>query len=174
MSNPRRVFLTLVALALFGCGAPALPKSEHPMLGHALTSTRGWRVEADHMGEWISVPVPGKVTVIDFWSTTCEPCIREMPVLERLWRESDPAEVQVVGVAVDEEPGEVRKALPSLGVTFPMLIDSAGVLSGMYRVGGGVPATFVLDREGRLRFFTGGDGGGVSHVEEAIRALAAE
>ena len=105
MSNPRRVFLTLVALVLVGCGAPALPKSEHPVLGQVLTSARGWRAEADHMGEWISVPVPGKVTVIDFWSTTCEPCIREMPVLERLWRESDPAKVQVVGVAVDEEPG---------------------------------------------------------------------
>jgi thiol-disulfide isomerase/thioredoxin len=144
------------------------------MLGQTPAPARGWRVEADRVGEWIPVPAPGKVTVVDFWSTFCEPCTKAMPELERLWRAADPAEVQFVGVAVDDEPGAVRQMLPSLGVTFPMVIDSAEILSGLYKVGGSVPATFVLDRQGRLRFFSGGGDGSVDRVGEAVRSLAAE
>jgi len=144
------------------------------MMGKALAHARGWRVEADHVGEWIPIPAPGKVTVVDFWSTFCEPCMKAMPDLERLWRASDPAEVQIVGVAVDDEPGAVRQALPSLGVTFPMVIDSAEVLSGLYKIGGSVPATFVIDRRGRLRFFSSGESGSGDRVGQAVRALAAE
>jgi thiol-disulfide isomerase/thioredoxin len=162
------------AIALLASCGPSLPPSEHALLGQAPAPARGWRVEADRVGEWIPIPAPGKVTVVDFWSTTCEPCMKAMPELERLWRASDPAAVQVVGVAVDEEPGDVRQVLPSLGVTFPMVIDSAGVLMGIYKVGGSVPATYVLDRQGRLRFFSGGEDGGVDRVAQAVRALAAE
>jgi peroxiredoxin len=144
------------------------------MMGKALAQARGWRVEADRVGEWIPIPEPGKVTVVDFWSTFCEPCTKAMPELERLWRASDPAEVQIVGVAVDDEPGAVRQMIPALGVTFPMVIDSAEILSGLYKVGGSVPATFVIDRQGRLRFFSGGGDGDVDRVGEAVRALAAE
>jgi len=174
MPSARRVLLILVTLVAASCGAPAIPKSEHAMMGQALTPAQGWRVEVDHVGEWIPVPAPGRVTILDFWSTTCEPCIKAMPDLERLWRTSDPAKVQVIGVAVDEEPGGVQKLLPSLGVSFPMLIDSAAVLSGIYKIGGQVPATFVIDREGRLRFFSGGEDGSTDRVAQAVQALAKE
>jgi cytochrome c biogenesis protein CcmG, thiol:disulfide interchange protein DsbE len=174
MHSARHALPILVALVAVSCGAPGVPRSDHPRLGQTFESARGWRVEADHVGEWIPLPAPGRITVVDFWSTYCEPCIQAMPELERLWRRSDPAKVQVVGVAVDEEPGPVQKILPTLGVTFPMLIDSAAALSGAYRIGGEVPATFVIDRAGRLRFFTGGDEASTKRVSEAVDALLAE
>jgi thiol-disulfide isomerase/thioredoxin len=160
------------AVVLLSCG-PSLPPSQHALLEQAPESLRGWRVEQDHVGEWVPVPEPSKVTVIDFWSTSCEPCIRAMPELERLWSGSDRNRVQVLGVAIDDEPAEIQRMLPTLGVTFPMLIDSAGALSGAYKVGGSIPATFVLDRQGRVRFFSGG-AGGIDEVADAIEALLAE
>jgi thiol-disulfide isomerase/thioredoxin len=174
MPIARHALPMLLVLAAVSCGAPGVPASSHPRMGQAFEPARGWRVEADHVGEWIPLPAPGRITVVDFWSTYCAPCIQAMPELERLWRSSDPAKIQVVGIAVDEEPVTVQKMLPSLGVTFPMLIDSAAALSGVYRIGGEVPATFVIDRAGRLRFFTGGDEASTKRVSEAVDALLAE
>jgi peroxiredoxin len=170
VANP---FATLLSIfTVVACGQPR-PPSQHAILDLAPEPQRGWRVEADHVGEWMPVPAPGMITVIDFWSTTCTPCIEAMPALEQLWRETDRTRVQVLGVAMDEEPVQIQRALPALGVTFPMLIDSAGALSGAYKVGGVVPATFVLDRRGRVRFYANGEEG-LSRVAEVVLALLDE
>jgi len=169
------LMITLIAscLSASACAGRGPVSDPHDLLGTFPTPERGWRVEPSHVGEWIAVPARGLITVIDFWSTSCEPCMKAMPDLERIWQRHRGAGLQVVGVAIDEEPAEIQRMLPSLGVTFPMLIDSAQVLSGPYRVGSRVPATFVLDRQGRVRFFSGGEGD-IDQVADAVRALVAE
>ncbi len=60
-----------MALAVFAAGCAALVATDpHAALGVEPRSVRGWRVEGGHVGESLEIPAPGKVTVLDFWSTS--------------------------------------------------------------------------------------------------------
>jgi thiol-disulfide isomerase/thioredoxin len=173
----QRFIALLFAIApVAACGA-ALPATDpHPAMGLRVAGERGWRLETDHVGEWIPVPAPGVVTVVDFWSSTCAPCIASIPELERLWRASDGTRVRYVGVSVDEEASDARRALEEKvagPVTFPMVIDGrAARLGGAFRVGGSVPSTFVVDRDGVIRFYADGSEGDLARLDRIVRALS--
>jgi thiol-disulfide isomerase/thioredoxin len=164
------------ALVLTACGAALPPTDPHAALGLRVAEERGWRLETDRVGEWVPVPAPGMVTVVDFWSSTCAPCLASIPELERLWRASDKTRVRFIGVSVDEEAADARRALEgkALGpVTFPMVIDGkAAKLGGAFRIGGTVPSTFVVDRDGVIRFYADGSDGDLARLDQVVRALS--
>lgn len=69
----------------------------------------------------------GRTRVINFWATWCEPCRREMPLLEQFQQAVDPARVQVIGIAVDRlDP--VMRFLGETGVTYPNLVGQADAM----------------------------------------------
>lgn len=125
-------------------------------------------------GRFVSFPVKGKVTVIDFWATSCVPCKKLMPEIEALYTEKKDAGVEVIGIAIDDNPGLVQKTLAERGVTYETIMDPASNLQGAYRVTE-LPQTFVFDRTGTLRFFTkGGELAEVAQIREAVDALLGE
>lgn len=91
----------------------------------------------------------GRVVVINFWSSWCSPCRREMPALEQVWQRLRPAGVVLLGVAIQDDPTVVKRFLEESGVTFPVLMDTDGTVSQQWPFSG-IPATFVLDRQGRI------------------------
>lgn len=91
----------------------------------------------------------GRVVVVNFWSTWCAPCRREMPALEDAWQRLRPSGVMVLGVAIQDDPEMVERFLQETRVTFPILIDRDGGVSQRWSFSG-IPATFVLDKEGRI------------------------
>ncbi len=94
----------------------------------------------------------GKTAVlINFWATWCPPCREEMPTLERLSR-SRGGRVQVLGISLDTvNAAKVRAFVRELGITFPILLDPDLSVGKLYRVRG-LPTSFVLDRDGIVRF----------------------
>ncbi|MCG6957909.1 MAG: TlpA family protein disulfide reductase [Gemmatimonadetes bacterium] len=89
----------------------------------------------------------GDVLVLNFWATWCVPCVAEMPALERL-REAT-AEFGVHFAYVTREPGDVvRPFVQKRGMRLPVYL-TAEEAPECFR-SRAIPATFVLDRSGRI------------------------
>ena len=99
--------------------------------------------------------VRGKVVLVNFWATWCAECRPEMPAFERLHRELGSRGLAVVGVNAREPAPVVRRYASELGLTFPLVLDPDGVLNTRYGVVG-LPATFVVARDGRAVAFAVG------------------
>jgi thiol-disulfide isomerase/thioredoxin len=165
---PARVLRSIVlgaALVLSSCAPRVVPPSKHPLVAtQPRVVTR-----PDLQGRLLQLPAAKVVTVIDFWATYCEPCKASIPRFEQLGRR---AGVAMLGVAVEEDSGLVAAEASRLGASYPILLDQGDVLRGLYRVAE-LPATFVLDRQGRVRFAAVG-GGHDDAIEAAVDALLAE
>jgi thiol-disulfide isomerase/thioredoxin len=91
---------------------------------------------------------PGKPIVINFWSSTCAPCIREMPVIEQVWAESNNG-VDFIGLDYVEMAEAGQAMIDRTGITYPVGRDPRGTL--LRALGGnGLPYTVVVDPNGRI------------------------
>lgn len=92
----------------------------------------------------------GNVVAINFWATWCPPCREEIPDLIELQEEMN-EEVLFVGVSLDEGgPEKVRTFAEEFGINYPIVIDD-GTVAQKYGPIRGIPTTFLVDREGRVR-----------------------
>ncbi len=118
----------------------------------------------------------GRILLVDFWATWCEPCLRELPELAKLHKRLA-GRFQLVTISVDdaEQEADVRKFLAKFGVPGPHYIkrtgdDDAFIRSVDPNWSGALPALFLYDRQGRrVRSFVGETEIGV--IEAAIRKL---
>ena len=94
----------------------------------------------------------GKVIVLNFWASWCVECRAEMPALERLQREFAARGFAVVGVNARESKEVAARYVRELGLTFPVVLDADGKINVLYGVIG-LPATFVVGRDGRAIAF---------------------
>jgi peroxiredoxin len=92
----------------------------------------------------------GKIVVINFWATWCEPCKVEMPFLEKL-HSSSQKQLEILAVNFDEPSQQVQQFAEEYQLSFPILLDPGGNVQNLYRVRG-YPTTFILDEEGIVRF----------------------
>lgn len=92
----------------------------------------------------------GKVVLVNLWATWCAPCKVEMPSLSRLQAQLGGADFAVLPISLDRQGADLpRKFLTSNGLgNLPLLIDpSAGLAGKLDAIG--LPASIILDREGR-------------------------
>ena len=97
------------------------------------------------LGQW-----KGKVLIVNFWATWCEPCKEEMPRFIKLQDEFGPKGLQFVGVAIDQ-PEKVRAFAKDIGLNYPTLVGGYGAIELSKTLGnrvGALPFTVVLDRAG--------------------------
>jgi len=90
----------------------------------------------------------GQVVLLNFWATWCLECRPERPTLEVLHRRFGARGLAVVGVNTRERPLVVRNYVRELRLTFPLLLDSDGTVTGRFGVIG-LPTTFLFGRNGR-------------------------
>ncbi len=92
----------------------------------------------------------GRVVLLNIWATWCAPCVEEMPSMEKLHQELKDEKFVILAVSIDEPGAEVvRPFMKKHKLNFPALIDSAGILTQLYRTSG-VPESFIIDKQGRI------------------------
>jgi len=91
----------------------------------------------------------GKTVLLNFWASWCKPCVREMPLLDELYRANE-SNLELISVNVGDSRGTVNAFLTELDISFPVIIDITGKVSDLYRVIG-LPATFIIDASGTFR-----------------------
>lgn len=99
----------------------------------------------------------GQVVLINLWATWCGPCVVEMPSIQRLYSRYRDRGFKVVAVAVDDPPFTelVRTFVRERGLTFEVLHEGSGRIEQDYGARG-IPATYVLGRDGRIRLIRQG------------------
>jgi len=92
----------------------------------------------------------GKVVLVNFWATWCEPCRQEAPILEEFYRAQHDNGLEIVGLSVNRprERGAIQKSMQ--GVTYPVAIAAEASSNGFGAVRL-LPVTYVIDREGIVR-----------------------
>ena len=120
---------------------PVMPASLPPL---AFPDQKG--VERK-LTDWRGAPL-----LVNFWATWCEPCRREIPLLERLRRESGAEHLQVVGIAVDERAAALKYA-QAMHIDYPILAGGEDAGSAAINALGqeqGLPFSIFVDREGDI------------------------
>ena len=146
----RRAALTLgcaLVLTLAGCRrVPEQPEGPSPYLGSLLLPAVG-----PTPYEWRRLN--GSVVMVAFFATWCFPCLAELPTLEALQKEHGPQGFQVVLVGLDLEGERVLGPFAEqYALNFPVLVSTEDMQQGRSAFGliPALPATFLLDREGRV------------------------
>ncbi len=130
-----------IALLLASCyGGPSNPDIR---IGKAIPS---FELAALDGGEISSESYLGKPVVLNFWATWCHPCLKEIPTLKAIDKDS-PAEVVTIAIDVEGED-IVRPFVEKHGIDYTVLIGDAGVIQ-RYN-GTGIPYTLVLDSALRI------------------------
>lgn len=91
-----------------------------------------------------------KVVFLNFWATWCPPCKEEMPSMERLYRRFKARGFTILALSIDAgDPEAVEAFTKRLGLTFPIGLDARLEVANLYAVRG-LPASFLIDRSGRI------------------------
>jgi thiol-disulfide isomerase/thioredoxin len=138
----------LAAAGLAACAAPRPVARTSPRIGKPVELALG-----DISGRRVDVAAEeGKVRIIDFWATWCEPCRDELPFLDALQRQLGPSGLSIYAVSVDEDAAQIALFLREVPVSIPILWDKGGIrYTGLYDIQR-LPTTFIVDRRGIVRF----------------------
>jgi len=98
----------------------------------------------------------GRVVVVNFWATWCDPCKEEMPSLQRLRERMSGRPLEILTVNYGEFREKIAPFLEREGITLPVLLDTQKDTAKGWKVGG-LPMTFVIDAKGRVRYSVYGE-----------------
>jgi thiol-disulfide isomerase/thioredoxin len=153
MLRPCLLFLSFAVAGLAGCNQhPASPTQPVIAAGEVGSRLPDFSVKDLQGRPLSSADLRGKVVLVDFWATWCQPCKKEMPGYQKLADRYSTGGLVVIGFKFDtmpdmEDPLQFAKGI---GVRYPLAVATEDVKQ---RFGGieGLPTTMIYDRQGILR-----------------------
>jgi peroxiredoxin len=96
----------------------------------------------------------GKVVLLDFWAAWCNPCRIEMPNVIKVYNEFRNRGFEIIGVSLDRDETQFRNFIKENKMTWPEIYDGQawGSSVGQLYAVNSIPATFLIDRQGKIRF----------------------
>ncbi|HEY3382681.1 MAG TPA: TlpA disulfide reductase family protein [Vicinamibacterales bacterium] len=138
--------ITIAFLASPGRVAAAAPQSGAP--GQPAPAVR--LSSAD--GSVLSLAdLKGRVVLVDFWASWCAPCRRSFPALDRLYVNLKSRGFEVIAVNLDERRQDAVDFLVARPHETTVVFDPEGASARAFGLAG-MPTSFLIDREGRIRF----------------------
>jgi len=141
------LFVTFAAaILLAGLLAWGLPGGRHEAAPDVTFELLDGRRQA--LADW-----RGHVVLVNFWATTCAPCIEELPELRALYQRWNGYGLEMVGVAMPYDPPsyvqsfQQRHALP-----YPIALDVAGTVTRAFRHVQAVPTSFLIGADGTMLY----------------------
>jgi thiol-disulfide isomerase/thioredoxin len=112
----------------------------------------------------------GKVTLVNFWASWCDPCREEFPHMAALYRDFPRRDFDIAAISDDVDDGKMRTFVKQFGPPFPILVGG-GRMKGTYHYRG-LPYSVLLDRQGRIveRIFGFGGAAEFRRLRETIAA----
>lgn len=173
ISTPAVIFFSLASFlpACGGGGSSGGAKSassDHPMVG---SPAPDFNLPAQHGGERASLGAArGKVAIVDFWATWCEPCRASFPKYEALTKKYGD-DVVVIGISEDDDPDGIEAFAEETGATFTLAWDEDKSVASAYEPDA-MPTSFMVDRNGLVRFIHEGfHNGDESTIESQLQEL---
>jgi peroxiredoxin len=152
-ATPRRgaVVFVVVATALIAMLAalPFLASRPRPAPDFEMTTLAGESRSLDTLA--------GRPVLVSFWSTTCDPCMREMPSLIALHRRFAPEGLVTLAVAMPyDRQSEIVRVVRQRGMPFDIVHDADGRLAQLFDDTQNTPTKFLIDPSGQIvRIYVG-------------------
>jgi cytochrome c biogenesis protein CcmG/thiol:disulfide interchange protein DsbE len=169
--------VVLACLLATGCGgaagsgpSPSSPAgAAHPLIG---ASGPDFTQKTVRDGKAVSLhALRGKVAIVDFWATWCEPCKKSFPKLQELNTKYKANGLEIVGISEDDDPQGIPTFADGLGARFSLAWDDGKAIASKWRPKS-MPTTFVLDRQGVVRFVHFGYHDGEElEIEKEVKSL---
>lgn len=156
----RRSTIIILALSLFFAACAKKPGV-----------SGGWTAENNQRGKLADYQ--GKVVVLDFYATWCEPCRAEIPHLVRLQKQYADKGFHVIGLNVggDSDRAEVPAFAKQLEISYLLAFPDDDVVERYLGDNQNIPQAFVFDRQGKLvKRFIGYNSDSAAELDQAIRA----
>ena len=191
--EPARMSAAVAALALaaVGCTPTTNQDSNNPKVTPTGTASTPAEQSGQQAPEFTLDTMDGnqislsdyrgkKVVLIDFWSTTCKPCLQEMPELVKIYNERKDKGFEILAIATDppETVANVRPVAKNHGMIFPVLLDEESEVMDLYNPKGTLPFTLVVNRAGNIVLkrasYTPGDEESAKQLVAAIDTAMAQ
>ncbi|HWE29653.1 MAG TPA: TlpA disulfide reductase family protein [Polyangia bacterium] len=116
----------------------------------------------------------GKVVLVDFWASWCEPCKKELPLLDKLAPRLRAKGIEIVAVNIDDDKNKAADFVKSHGLHLTVLPDSTKKIVSAYEPPK-MPSSFVVDKAGVVRAVHGGfEPGDESKLEAELTQLVSK
>lgn len=168
ITSSNRILLALIAASTLAVSAlaDAAPRPGQPAPNFKVISTSGQAISEENYR--------GRVLILDFFATWCQPCRQSMPHLVEMNRKYGKQGLQILGLSVDEE-GEraVKKFTEEFRINYPLAMagDHTTVDFGIRSV----PVMYLIDKKGNIvEVYRGYSNEMARSVEQSIKRLLAE
>lgn len=93
----------------------------------------------------------GKYVLLNFWATWCGPCVAELPLIKKVRDDFPEDQLEIISVSEDNTKRDLENGIKKYGLNWTHVFKDMRLVT-KYQISGGIPLTFLIDKEGRIVF----------------------